>query len=149
MTSIFTEVYDLIFKAIFWSPLLVLNQFLQILFFSMSLSSLVVFLLQSVKFYYAESVENIRIIKVISFLLFWYLKIWDLWINEMMIVSLFSAVTVCIYIFDCCANISDAHKQTNQQRKQIAFLLALTLNICGFFLIIYLTKLTDNEHIKM
>ena len=89
------------------SPLILINHILQAFFFSGAVCHLVAVALKIVNFAYAEEVASSRITQIVGLLLLYYLKIWDYNSGLVYILSIFAMTMLCLYVSDCCGNISE------------------------------------------
>ena len=106
------------------SPLKLVNHLLQAFFFSGAICHLVAVLLKIVNFAYAEEVASSRIIQLVGVFLLYYLKIWDYYSGVFYIMSIFAIAMVCLYVCDCCGNISEHFDNWKEQHRDLAIILS-------------------------
>lgn len=85
---------------------------------------MVAVLLKMIHFSYTEEVAASRVIQVLGVLLLYYLKIWDFYSGLLYMLSIFALMMVCLYVYDCCGNMSHYLNSWKEQHRDLALLLS-------------------------
>jgi hypothetical protein len=109
------------------TPLVLINHILQAWCFSSSLCNLVAVALKIINFAYAEEVASSKLTQFLGLLLLYYLKIWDYYSGLLYILSIFSLFMVCLYVYDCCGNISHSFDKRKEQYRDLALIFSYTI----------------------
>jgi hypothetical protein len=134
------QIFNNLAQNILQSQFMILNEILQTFFFSLSFTSLVAWILQTVGFYYANKFAENTIFKFLAFLIFMYLKIYDTWNQVYTILGLISAFYISFYIFYGACNISNfLCKLKLPTRSNCSLILGIFGGILSYF-IIYWSK---------
>ena len=120
----------------------------QFIFFTISISSFIVFILKAVKFEYAEYFTNNYVFKFVVGLLFLYMKIWKFFDDGMIYVTYLCAVFISFYVYDCCCNIAEAaNRRVGNKEIFIVPSTVLCLGLIGYT--IYLNKYEGSLQISL
>jgi hypothetical protein len=119
---------------------MVLNGILQTIFFSLSFTSFIAWLLQAIGFYYANKFAEYTFFKLLAFCIFMYLKVFDTWNQVYTILGLLSAFYMSFYIYYGACNISNfLCKLKLPARSNCSLVLGIIGGILSYF-IIYWSK---------
>ena len=109
-----TMVFNYLYGLILSSPFLGINYILQAVFFGLSLTSFVAFLLKIINFSYANVIANNSISRIVVIFCFIYLKTWSTWSSWLIYPAYGCALFMSFYTYDCAYNIIEAY--TNKIR---------------------------------
>jgi hypothetical protein len=113
---------------------------MQTIFFSLSFTSLIAWILQTVGFYYANRFAENIIFKICAFALLMYLKIYDTWNQVYTIMGLISACYISFYVYYGSCNISNYFcKFRLPNRSNFSLILGIIGAILSYY-IIYWSK---------
>ena len=125
------------------TPFVILNQVFQLIFFTMAITSLVSFIFSIIKFSYANVIVNNWPARIIIGMMFFSLKIWDQWVDELKYINYFSGVIISIYVYDCCCNIADGFKARNFNKREIILSISAIGACTSMTYLIYLARYTS------
>ena len=121
------------------SPILAANYILQCVFFGLTLSSFLAFLLKTINFSYADFVANNIRVKVLVIGCFIYMKMWNSWSGYLIYVGYGTSLFISLYIYDCSCNLSEHYVNKVRGFYTGQVFLFVWISIIGIFAL-YLLK---------
>ena len=102
-------VFNTLNELILSSPILAANYILQCVFFGLTLSSFLAFLLKMINFAYADFVASNTLVRIFVVGCFIYMKAWNNWSSKLIFVGYGTSLFIAMYVYDCCCNLSEKY----------------------------------------
>ena len=116
---------------------LILNHVVQVYCFNFGVLHLLTLVLTSTNFIYADFLLRNKPAPMVSFVMFWLMKLWLVYDDWMFYVNFLLAIYIAIYFYDGTCNLTNYANTTNTTRKG-AVLVVLNVFLMG--LLLYLRK---------
>lgn len=120
---------------------ILLSHLIQVYLFTYSLLYLLTAILTTTNFIYSDILLRMKPISIVSFLLFWSVKLWSAFDEWMVWVNMVIAVYIGVYYYDACCNIAEVvdNKRYTTTRNGVLLLIA---NAIALIVLITIRKQT-------